>query len=72
MSPPVKVRFKIAWGQNRAGDIITPAALFRGELLQRGIVELVKDDPMIEAAAIEPAETASLPQPSRKRGGRRT
>lgn len=46
MSPPVEVVFKLAWQNYRVGDRITPPAMLRGWLMDRGFVDL--------APALEP------------------
>ncbi len=52
-----KVRFVVAWGQYRKGDIIQPTGVFRDELLRGRLVELVQEQP----ATVPVIETAEAP-----------
>ena len=45
MGTLIKVRFKLAWGNYRAGDVIEPPAMLRGWLVSNGYVEPVDETP---------------------------
>ncbi len=52
----MKVRFIRAWQNYRVGDEIEPGGVFRDELMRRGFIEVVKEQP-IETAQKPKAET---------------
>ncbi len=43
-----------AHGPYRKGDKIQPTGLYRDVLLKRGLIEEIKDDPVVEARQVQP------------------
>lgn len=62
-----RCRVKIAFGQYRVGDEISPGAMLRNDLLRRGWIEIVETNGAEEVIAVGTAAVSEEP-PIKKRG----
>jgi hypothetical protein len=59
-----KVRFKVAWGNYRVGDEITPNGTLRDLLVGQGYVDIIEDAPLTVQT---PVNRMTRPTHARKR-----
>jgi hypothetical protein len=51
--PPKRYRLTVAWGPYPKGHVFEPTGIYRQQLLARGVIEEVKDDPVARAQSAD-------------------